>query len=658
MKWGAAAGAEASGRLAVRGLLRLLALLLLPAPGAASGWPVARRGQPTLGRWLSAGRGTYLAGEVPEEHPLRASTPVAPQPQGPLLLAVRTGRALVRGGRDASHSAQPCVATDCLPSVNPWLPDSPFAQVEDSLEPTAPLDDLSEGVRAQWYSPATAMRNKATFFKADEEVPGPFPDSSQAGADRAGPASVRDLATECVNAPSMWMDSRRNTCAMYIEYRWCSPQGLEGPGWLPDWGALNEYAVSGRNASVACCGCGGGVHALVAPSVALPLVSRRLVAPEDASQSEPGRWADAPGPPVLAATEDTVPAEHGLAAPKDRLPARYARYFNEESRQAARPLPMGLTARFYSAPPDECGEAEPVASAVERFLDYSPRQRGGSGRSLRWPSRHEPPLSGLFWARWTATLNVLLPGNYTFDLDIGFSTNSSLKVDGHTLITPGQCRASKTEKSCKKKSCFWDIEAEACLAPLPATEAEDEEGAATAEDEAAGSEPDVSLLAAPSAHSVLAGSRRSRASRALLGSWRHRRPSSNPRSQLQGSTHRAAHGLAARRSVRGSARRQSPLAEAEDGSEGFGPRPGQLELGRGGHCLDVTVMVRPSARTLTLLYQGPDTSGAKTVIPGQVLFCDPVVEACAMPELEACHAYQAECQDDAEDDAVEVPPPT
>merc|ERR1719433_1634665 len=58
------------------------------------------------------------------------------------------------------------------------------------------------------------------------------------------------------------------------------------------------------------------------------------------------------------------------------------------------------------------------------------------------------------------------------------------------------------------------------------------------------------------------------------------------------------------------------------------PNAGVVELKPGGHCVEVNIMVTPGARSLALKYSGPDTSGKMTTVPGQVLFCDPVVEAC------------------------------
>ncbi|CAE7692123.1 unnamed protein product, partial [Symbiodinium necroappetens] len=42
-------------------------------------------------------------------------------------------------------------------------------------------------------------------------------------------------------------------------------------------------------------------------------------------------------------------------------------------------------------------------------------------------------------------------------------------------------------------------------------------------------------------------------------------------------------------------------------------------------------------------YNGPDTGHLDTVIPGQVLFCDPVVPSCVQPELDSCKAFSPSC---------------
>mmetsp|Transcript_35425 Transcript_35425/g.102026 ORF Transcript_35425/g.102026 Transcript_35425/m.102026 type:complete len:302 (+) Transcript_35425:1868-2773(+) len=76
---------------------------------------------------------------------------------------------------------------------------------------------------------------------------------------------------------------------------------------------------------------------------------------------------------------------------------------------------------------------------------------------------------------------------------------------------------------------------------------------------------------------------------------------------------------------------------------GVGLRPNQAMLEAGGHCLDILIAVTPEGRTLQLTYKGPDTAGTMTVIPGQVLWCDPVVQACSNPALDTCALYRPKC---------------
>lgn len=41
-----------------------------------------------------------------------------------------------------------------------------------------------------------------------------------------------------------------------------------------------------------------------------------------------------------------------------------------------------------------------------------------------------PQLPGFFYGKWTGTINILEKGKYVFDLDLGFDTSSSIKIDG------------------------------------------------------------------------------------------------------------------------------------------------------------------------------------------------------------------------------------
>jgi len=81
------------------------------------------------------------------------------------------------------------------------------------------------------------------------------------------------------------------------------------------------------------------------------------------------------------------------------------------------------------------------------------------------------------------------------------------------------------------------------------------------------------------------------------------------------------------------------LQEQEDASGG----DGAVYLGSGGHCIEAMVMVTPSARNLRLMYTGPDTKGEESVIPGQMMNCDPVIPACTEPLRQACLNYRPQC---------------
>jgi len=57
----------------------------------------------------------------------------------------------------------------------------------------------------------------------------------------------------------------------------------------------------------------------------------------------------------------------------------------------------------------------------------------------------------------------------------------------------------------------------------------------------------------------------------------------------------------------------------------------------------VVVKADSNSRSMQLRYNGPDTGHVETVVPGQVLFCDPVIPACVEPELDSCKAFAPQC---------------
>ena len=169
--------------------------------------------------------------------------------------------------------------------------------------------------------------------------------------------------------------------------------------------------------------CGGGLK------VVASLSGGRLQAPEDGLQ---GR---------LVAPADALPEEFmDLTAPLDLIPKKFAHYLTSVEAERRRTSVMGLTARFYSAPPCNCCNGpSPKASSIDRALDY---RMGGSFQRLQEHVKHADS-KGFFYGQWTGTLQILQKGAYVFDLDLGFDSMSSMKINGQELLTYGQCRMSK-----------------------------------------------------------------------------------------------------------------------------------------------------------------------------------------------------------------------
>lgn len=74
------------------------------------------------------------------------------------------------------------------------------------------------------------------------------------------------------------------------------------------------------------------------------------------------------------APADALPEEFlgssPVTAPLDSIPATFAHYLSSVDAERRRAAVMGLTARFYSAPPTTCDATPPKASAIDRALDY------------------------------------------------------------------------------------------------------------------------------------------------------------------------------------------------------------------------------------------------------------------------------------------------
>merc|ERR1719215_2402775 len=112
----------------------------------------------------------------------------------------------------------------------------------------------------------------------------------------------------------------------------------------------------------------------------------------------------------------------------------YSRYLTEVNDAEQRPDVMGLSGRFYSVPPVGC-IAQPAASVIDMSLDFG---FGFSVRSLATYSRDVSNHgSGVFWARWTGTVEIHTAGTYSINLDLGFNTQSVLRLDGLQMVTRG-----------------------------------------------------------------------------------------------------------------------------------------------------------------------------------------------------------------------------
>ncbi|CAK9007174.1 unnamed protein product [Durusdinium trenchii] len=194
--------------------------------------------------------------------------------------------------------------------------------------------------------------------------------------------------------------------------------------------------------------CGGGVHFLA--SVQPSPLEGRLQAPQDRYDGS----VVAPADELPEEFMESVP----VTVPLDEIPSKFSHYLTSIDTQRRRPDVMGLTARFYKVKPTEteCGRPgpAPVSSAIDRALDYRMGFTGGFQRFLQQRAKHADAGS-YFYGKWTGTINILEKGTYVFDLDLGFDTTSSIKIDGKELLTHGQCRASKAPYACAVKRCIW-----------------------------------------------------------------------------------------------------------------------------------------------------------------------------------------------------------
>ena len=63
----------------------------------------------------------------------------------------------------------------------------------------------------------------------------------------------------------------------------------------------------------------------------------------------------------------------------------------------------------------------PVALQSHRAINFAQHIIGWTNPQL---------VPGFHYGKWTGTINILEKGKYVFDLDLGFDTSSSIKIDG------------------------------------------------------------------------------------------------------------------------------------------------------------------------------------------------------------------------------------
>jgi len=509
----------------------------------------------------------------------------------------------------------------------------------------APADALVPGIEAQVLFPP-GYGPDATYWPHWEYAADPFPQKYDLNYQMP---PRRGLPTmDCSTSPGGWQDSHGKTCQDYSDNWWCTSDGKIGPGWPEHWGTLKDQAgIVGEDASKACCICGGGLKTMVTGQDALTrLDNRQLFAGTDAM----------PGTGM-------VPVKEYAVAPEDVIAEDYAKYFQETLRSHMRPGLMGLSARFYSSPP--ANPSVPVkASCIDRALEFGGSGAGSNGRLLQWPAifGHAANKAGFFWGKWTGTFMLSSPGRYVFDLDVGFNTRSSLKIDGQALSTPGMCRVTPNRAACEAKGCVWVPDQAKCFpgkkgaasllqvrVPGPAPQAGAPVGFSPAPAVAVApapmtAPPDNAVAYSPASDGfpiqepaqeqeseeevvALDAPQPAVAPAPIPG------PSSAPMFPNMFSPAAMPDGIieAAPFPAPAPAPAPPPIASGE-----VDETAGTVVLKGGGHCVEVTVMVTPSARSLALRYKGPDTSGKMTTVPGQVLFCDPVVAACEDPGPNTC----------------------
>jgi len=530
--------------------------------------------------------------------------------------------------------------------------DPTLATFDSELYPVAPEDQLRQGVEAA-IARTPPGSSAPVYTPKEAQTPNAFPGSSEAAI-----RPLRGQQLECHDSPATWKDANNNSCYHYETGHWCNSQGAAGAGWKDTWGTFAEWskAMAGNGPVTACCACGGGIKFVASVESQRPLASRRLVAPEDRLDLD-----------SLVAPTETLPQEFldasPVMAPMDRIPSKFAHILGAAVEQRERPDVLGLSARFFASPPgDGCSGPLPVASAIDRALDYRMGFTGGFQRYLQDRAQHAT-AGGFFYGKWSGTVNILQAGTYVFDLALGFDTTSSIKIDGKEFLTMGQCSSAKDEFACSMKRCVW--EGSRCAAPSAVS----------------GAAPSPAPMQAPAPAPAPSLAQRLEWPRLVpertsnvMSPWHTasslsflQTPVAPSPAPAPGLAAAVAPGPAPVTASPGPAPGQLPSpapavatmpapAPAPAGEAAPAPapafppafaaaegKPGELHLTAGGHCVEVIVKADRDSRSIQLKYNGPDTGHLDTVIPGQVLFCDPVVPACVQPELDSCKAFTPSC---------------
>ena len=187
-------------------------------------------------------------------------------------------------------------------------------------------------VAAHGALPGTASEPKPTKPLAQADSSAPQPPSVPAG---------------CADSPADWVSSTKTGCQQYKDKKWCTLDGKPGPGWKKEYGTFAEWAVGGKDATQACCVCGGGSGGGLAQA-------------DGAPRPPPSELPKAP-----------------IADGSRRAPATPPKQVVEVEAKA--PMVMDGTRRPPATPPKPVGEVE--ENQVPQGLDVESDASGALGRS-------------------------------------------------------------------------------------------------------------------------------------------------------------------------------------------------------------------------------------------------------------------------------------